>query len=116
MILVSAVLVFANQEDRDKAVELTADIQMATRTEEDGCETYCFAADPSEPNYIQVYERWDSEEALETHFAHPTYARMVKALGSCNIVESRNRMYAVSNDQPVYHEDGSPRTVPFFGD
>jgi quinol monooxygenase YgiN len=116
MILVSAVLVFANQEDRDHAVELTAPIQLATRTEEKGCESYCFAPDPSVPNHIQVYERWDSEKDLELHFQHPTYAKMVAALGTCNIVESRNRMYAVSNDQTVYHEDGSPRTVPFFGD
>jgi quinol monooxygenase YgiN len=116
MILVSAVLVFANQEDRDHAVELTAPIQLATRNEEDGCESYCFAADPAEPNHIQVYERWDSEKDLELHFQHPTYARMVAALQSCSIVESRNRMYAVSNDQPVYHEDGSARVSPFFGD
>ena len=114
MILISAVLVFANQEDRDRAVELTAPIQMATREQEEGCESYCFAPDPGVPTHIQVYERWETEEALEAHFKHPTYMKMVEALGSCNIVESRNAMYEVARHQPVYHEDGTPRVMPLF--
>ena len=115
MILISAVLEFANQEDRDRAVDICTPIQLATRTEEDGCESYCFAADPCIPTCIQVYERWESEDALEKHFVHPTYAKMVEALGSCGIVESRNRMYEVAKDQTVYHEDGTPRVKPLFG-
>ncbi len=116
MILISAVLEFKNQEDRDRCIEICAPIQWDTRTQEEGCESYCFAADPCVPNCIQVYERWESEEAMEAHFKHPTYARMVEALGSCNIVESRNRMYLVAKDQPVYHEDGTPRVMPIFED
>jgi len=116
VILISAVLEFANQEDRDRAIEICSPIQWDTRTQEEGCESYCFAPDPCLPKCIQVYERWESEEALEAHFKHPTYARMVEALGSCGIVESRNRMYEVSKDQTVYHEDGTPRVMPLFAD
>ena len=40
MIIISATLDFETEADRDKAVSLTKDIQMATRTEEEGCSSY----------------------------------------------------------------------------
>ena len=43
MIIVVAALRFESQEARDKAVELTKDVQLATREEEAGCYDYCFA-------------------------------------------------------------------------
>ena len=61
MIIISATLDFETEADRDKAVSLTKDIQMATRTEEEGCISYCFAADPAVANRIQVYELWRNE-------------------------------------------------------
>ena len=63
MIIISATLDFETEADRDKAVSLTKDIQMATRTEEEGCISYCFAADPAVANRIQVYELWKDEES-----------------------------------------------------
>ena len=48
------------------------------RDEESGCLAYCFAADPSEPNHIQVYELWTDPESLAAHFDHPNYAAMVE--------------------------------------
>ncbi len=68
MIIVVAALGFANQQDRDRAVALTADVQMATRVEERGCRDYCFAPDPSVPTRIQVYELWDDSDSLAAHF------------------------------------------------
>ena len=41
MIIISATLDFENEAGRDKAIELTANIQLATRTEEEGCISYC---------------------------------------------------------------------------
>ena len=64
MIIISATLDFETKDDRDKAVILTKDIQMATRTEEEGCISYCFAADPAVSNRIQVYELWKDEKSL----------------------------------------------------
>ena len=37
MIIVSAILDFESKSARDKVVEITADIQLATRNEEEGC-------------------------------------------------------------------------------
>jgi hypothetical protein len=34
---------------------------------EAGCITYVFAPDPIEAGLVQLFERWESEEALDAH-------------------------------------------------
>ena len=116
MIIISATLDFENEAGRDKAIELTADIQLATRTEEEGCISYCFAADPCVPNRIQVYELWKDEDSLIAHFSHNTYLEMVEALNSVGIRETENQMYLIDKHKSVYDEEGNPRTVLFADD
>ena len=115
MIIVVAALEFENQQDRDKAVELTADVQMATRVEESGCRDYCFAADPSVPTRIQVYELWEDSDSLATHFHHANYLKMVELLGSANIKESINQAYLAERGESVYGPDGEKKSA-FFVD
>ncbi|HET6471259.1 MAG TPA: antibiotic biosynthesis monooxygenase [Pseudomonadales bacterium] len=115
MIIVVAALGFATQEDRDRAVALTADVQMATRREEAGCRDYCFAPDPSVPTRIQVYELWDDSESLAAHFKHRNYLKMVELLSSANIKESVNRAYLVERSEPVYGPNGEKKAA-FFAD
>ncbi len=109
MIIVVAKLVFQDQAARDRAVELSTPIQMATRNEEKGCQDYCFAPDPGVPNVIQVYELWDTGNDLVEHFKHPNYTAMVEVLGNAGIVESINAAYDTHKSMPVYLEDGSAR-------
>jgi len=115
VIIVVAALRFENQEDRDRAVELTADVQMATRTEEAGCHDYCFAPDPSVPTRIQVYELWEDSDSLVAHFDHPNYAKMVEVLASANVKESINQAYLVERGEPVYGANAE-RKKAFFVD
>jgi quinol monooxygenase YgiN len=115
MIIVVAALGFATQEDRDRAVALTTDVQMATRREEAGCRDYCFAPDPSVPTRIQVYELWEDSASLAAHFKHRNYLKMVELLSSANIKESVNRAYLVERGEPVYGPNGEKKTV-FFAD
>jgi quinol monooxygenase YgiN len=115
MIIVVAALEFETQADRDRAVELTREVQMATRVEEAGCHDYCFAPDPSVPNRIQVYELWDSSETLAAHFNHPNYAKMVELLNSVKIKGSVNQAYLVERGEPVYGPNGEMKTA-FFQD
>ncbi len=115
MIIVVAALEFENQADRDRAVEITVDTQMATRVEEAGCRDYCFAPDPAVPTRIQVYELWDDSESLAAHFTHPNYLKMVELLGSANIKESINQAYLVERGEPVYGPNGEKKTA-FFQD
>jgi len=115
MIIVVAALEFANQKDRDRAVALTADVQMATRVEERGCRDYCFAPDPSVPTRMQVYELWDDSDSLAAHFTHENYLKMVELLSSANIKSSVNQAYLVERGEPVYGPNGEKKTA-FFAD
>jgi quinol monooxygenase YgiN len=115
MIIVVAALEFDNQQDRDRAVELTAGTQMATRMEEPGCRAYCFAPDPAVPARIQVYELWEDSDSLAAHFTHANYLRMVELLQEANIRSSTNQAYLVERGEPVYGPDGEKKTR-FFAD
>lgn len=115
MIIVVAALEFENQTDRDRAVELTKEVQMATRVEEAGCRDYCFAADPSVPTRVQVYELWDDSQSLAAHFTHPNYTKMVELLATAGIKESKNQAYLVEKGEPVYGPNGEKKTG-FFGE
>lgn len=115
MIIVVAALEFGSQADRDRAVELTRAVQLATREEEPGCQAYCFAADPAVSTRIQVYELWDDSASLAAHFEHPNYQAMVELLQGANIVESINRAYLTAADEPVYGPNGERKTA-FFAD
>ncbi len=115
MIIVVAALEFDNTEDRDNAVALTVETQMATRVEEDGCHDYCFAPDPSVPTRIQVYELWEDSDSLAAHFTHPNYLRMVELLGQANVRQSINQAYLTQHSEPVYGPNGEMKTA-FFAD
>jgi quinol monooxygenase YgiN len=109
VIIIAATLDFADQDSRDDAVTASAPVQWATRVEEPGCHAYCFAADPSVPTRIQVYELWEDEASLAAHFKHPNYDAMVGVLRSRGITATWNRMYLVAKDEPVYGPNGERR-------
>jgi quinol monooxygenase YgiN len=48
---------------------------------EDGCLEYTFAADPLEPGRVILFERWESQAALDAHLA---------ALPSTRTIEPRS--------------------------
>ncbi len=106
MTIVVAALEFANEQDRNHAVEITAAVQLATREQEAGCQAYCFAPDPAVATRIQVYELWDSSETLAAHFQHPNYTQMVALLGEAKVVSSTNQAYLVERGEPVYGPNG----------
>tara|TARA_B100000029_G_C17566520_1_gene955236 strand:- start:224 stop:592 length:369 start_codon:yes stop_codon:yes gene_type:complete len=110
MIIITATLSFETVDDRNDAVEKTADVQAATRNEEPGCLAYCFAPDPAEPTHIQVYELWTDADNLAAHFNHPNYAAMVEILHGCSgYLASENRLYLSEDRGPVYGQDGKFR-------
>lgn len=113
MIIVVAALRFKNQTDRDRAVEVTSEVQLATRVEEPGCHDYCFAPDPSVPTRIQVYELWEDSESLAAHFKHANYTKMVELLSNANILESINKAYLVERSESVYAANGEKKTEFF---
>jgi quinol monooxygenase YgiN len=43
--------------------------RMRTSRSEDGCLEYTYAADPLEPGRVILFERWESQAALDAHLA-----------------------------------------------
>ena len=43
--------------------------RMRTSRSEEGCLEYTFAADPLEPGRVILFERWESQAALDAHLA-----------------------------------------------
>ena len=113
MIIVTAKLIFASQQDRDKAVKLSTPIQQATRDQEPGCHAYCFAPDPCDPVAIQVYELWEDSDSLVAHFDHDNYHAMLEMSSQVGFVESINRAYLTERNEPVYGPNFEKRTSFF---
>ena len=79
-----------------------------TRDDEAGCIVYCFAADPCRDDLIQVYELWESEEALLAHFAHPNYHAMRTMLNEGGLAGAVSRKHRIDASAPVYGPDRTP--------
>ena len=105
LIAVEAAITIADPATRQALLERTAPIQQATRDDEPGCIVYCFAADPCVDDLIQVYELWESEEALAAHFHHPNYTDMRNMLGAGGLVSAVSRKHRIDATAPVYGDD-----------
>jgi quinol monooxygenase YgiN len=53
-------------DDREAFIAARHDMMRRSRAEP-GCLEYTFAADPLEPGRVLLYERWESQEALDAH-------------------------------------------------
>jgi len=60
-------------ESRATAVAAMIKLQQATRKEA-GCLTYSFYADLEDPNCLRIFEEWESDAALASHFKAPHMA------------------------------------------
>jgi quinol monooxygenase YgiN len=85
---------------------------IATR-EEAGCVAYNWSVDPLDPGLMQVYEEWESEEALLHHFQGRSYADMREHLGRYEMPGFGVQLYSTAGVEPVYDDDGWPRREIF---
>jgi quinol monooxygenase YgiN len=106
LILVEAAIRLSDPSKRHDVIQLTAPIQQATRDEEPGCLVYCFAEDPCDADLIQVYELWESAEALDVHLDHPNYWKMRETLGAAGIASVVHRKHRIDATAPVYNAEG----------
>lgn len=77
-------------DKRDEAIAAALTMAAATQ-QEDGCETYQFYEDLSEPNTILIFERWESAEHLKAHFHTPHMAEFRKVMP--NVVAAPGELY-----------------------
>jgi len=108
LIVVEAAIRLTDTSRRDAIVAASAPVQAATRNDEPGCLVYSFAADPVEPDLIQVYELWADEAALTAHFAHPNYTAMREMLNGAGLASAVSRKLRVDATAPVYDADRRP--------
>ena len=78
-----------------------------------GCRHYTWTPDPFDSGRIWVYELWDDEEALASHFRNHHYADMGGNLGQHGITGSEISKFRVDLEEPVYDDTGTPR-ADFF--
>ena len=109
MFIISAVIDFGTEKERDQVIEISTPIQNATREQEVGCISYCFAADPVVANRMQVYELWENEHSVVEHFKHENYKKMLSLFMESNIINSENQIYRIDRHEPVYDVNGNPK-------
>ena len=99
-------------EKRDAALVAGKPHMEATRAWP-GCLDYVWSADPLNAARIYIYERWESAEALESHFKGPHYVAMRDAIGAHGITNVDVWKYDPARRGAVYDPTGVPR-ADFF--
>lgn len=99
-------------EDAQKALGEAAQLMRDTRSQA-GCLAYVWAADPTTPGRVYVYEKWASTEDFAAHLAGPYYRAMLGLLQSHNILGVDVQKHRVTLSEPVYDPSGVPR-ADFF--
>ena len=74
---------------------------------EKGCIHYDWSACSMNPARVNVFEEWESEEALAAHFRDPAYTGMRDHIGKFGITAAVSRKYRVDAEGPVYNAQGN---------
>ena len=80
---------------------------------QEGIMDYDWCPDPLTPGRIRVFERWESQQALENHFNNHWYQDMRMALAQFSIRGADVLKYRIDVAEPVYDETGTAR-ADFF--
>ena len=73
-----------------------------------GCIHYDRSADLDKPTRINVFEEWESAEALAANFAGKQYAGMRAHLGQSGLQNVASRKYRVDAEGPVFSAESKP--------
>lgn len=93
----------AQREEALKSAKPHIDAALA----QDGCIMYDWSADGNNPARVNVFEEWESEEALARHFENDAYAGMRDHIGTFGLTNAVSRKYRVDAEAPVYDETGT---------
>jgi quinol monooxygenase YgiN len=87
--------------DNVEAALPVAQTMMAETLKEPGCAAYKFSADLDAAGVFHIFEEWDSQEALDGHFASPHMAAFRSALGKFDVQELSVSRYDVAKKGPL---------------
>jgi quinol monooxygenase YgiN len=86
--------------DIDRLQGAAAEMMAATR-QEDGCIEYVFSVSMADPGTVQIFEIWESAEALEAHFTQPHMATFQAALADLTVTGSSLHRYEIASSAPL---------------
>lgn len=84
----------------DEAMASAVEMMKATHQEE-GNLAYVFSLDPIEPGLIQLFEKWETEEALAAHSTSPHMATFRASMGSWGVQGADIKKYEISSEGPL---------------
>ena len=98
--LVIAGTISIDPEKREAAVTAAVEMMEATRREP-GCISYTFSGDLSDPGGFRIFEEWESQEALDVHFAAPHMAKFQSAMGGFGVRDMKVQRYEIASVGPI---------------
>ncbi|QFT76241.1 putative quinol monooxygenase [Erythrobacter sp. THAF29] len=103
--IVIAAQIDLDPAQREQALK-TAKPHIDAALAQDGCIHYDWSADGNNPARVNVFEEWESEEALANHFAGQAYAGMRDHIGQFGLTSAESKKYRVDAEAPVYNAEG----------
>ena len=98
--IVIAGRVVVDPDKSDAAIPIAQEMMQET-LKESGCADYKFSADLVLKGVFHVFEEWESQEALDAHFASPHMAKFRKAVGELGVKELTVSQYDISKKGPL---------------
>ena len=86
---------------RDAAAAAALEIMRATH-EEPGNLAYAFSSDLGDAGLIHIFEKWESQAALDFHFKTPHMAAFQKKMGGFGVKEMKLEKYEIASVGPVF--------------
>lgn len=87
-------------DKRGEAIAAAKKMAEATAAEP-GNTSYTFSFDLDDPDVVHLFEEWEDEESLATHFTLPHMAEFVVALGEIIDGDMPTTKYVVSSHGPL---------------
>ncbi len=74
---------------------------MAETRKEVGCISYSLSGDLAQSGLFRIFEEWESQQALDAHFASPHMATFQAAVGGLGVKRMKIQRYEVSAVGPL---------------
>ncbi len=111
MILIAGTI-DVDPERRAEALEAAIPHMVGTRSQK-GCVAYIWTGDPLIEGRIMVYEHWETEADLASHFKNEHYLNMRNTIAGFGLRGVDVSKFRVDHREPVYDPSGVPR-ADFF--
>lgn len=98
--LIIAGTVTVDPAERERLLDAVTPMVVASRAE-DGCHEYVFTPDPHDPTLVRLFELWESQDALDAHFASTHMAEWQAQAADLPITGRDILKYTVADVGPV---------------